>query len=345
VDVVVSRSPGKPELTVTVDRAKASALGLNVAMIGQTLRTYFYGRAATEFREEGDEYDIYLRLREDQRARFDDIKDAQVENIQGESIPLANFAAVTESQGPSEIERLNQERLVTVGCAARGRSQGEVAEDIAAKLANIAIPAGVNVRFGGLVKEQREAFANLLLMLLVGVALVYMVMASQFESLVHPFVIMFSVPFAFVGVAFALYMTGERLSVVSFIGIIMLVGIVVNNAIVLVDYTNILRRRGLGTLDGPSAQRLPGALRAKGLPLEEALKEACRRRLRPVLMTTLTTVFGMLPLAVAAGEGSEVMRPLGTTVVGGLVFSTLVTLVLVPVVYALVEGRRERAKA
>ncbi|MHC4713552.1 MAG: efflux RND transporter permease subunit [Planctomycetota bacterium] len=340
MDVVVSRSPGKPELRLEIDRAKASDLGLNVAAVGRTLRTYFYGRTASEFKEGGDEYDIFLRLREDQRSGFSDISAVTVENALGQPIPLANFAKVRETQGPSEIQRLNQERLVTVGCAVYGRSQGEVTADLRERLMEVAIPAGVELRFGGLVKEQQEAFTGLVLMLAVGVALVYMVMASQFESLLHPFVIMFSVPFAFVGVAFALYLFGHALSVVSFIGIIMLVGIVVNNAIVLVDYTNTLRRRGLGIPTEAASQPLPNVLRARGMELEEAVKEACRRRLRPVLMTTLTTIFGMLPLALATGEGSEVMRPLGTTVIGGLAVSTLVTLVLVPVVYTIFEGSR-----
>jgi len=231
---------------------------------------------------------------------------------------------VRESEGPAEIERLNQERLVTVGADVYGRSLGEVTTDVEAKLTGLAVPVEVTVEFGGMVREQRESFRQLILMLLVGIALVYMVMAAQFESLLHPFVIMFSVPFAFVGVAFALLARGYTLSVVTFIGIIMLVGIVVNNAIVLVDYVNLLR--------------------ARGFVLEEAVRETCRRRLRPVLITTLTTLFGLLPLAAAHGEGSEVMRPLGTTVMGGLAFSTLVTLVLVPVMYTIFEKRRAKGK-
>jgi HAE1 family hydrophobic/amphiphilic exporter-1 len=323
-DVVVSRSPGKPELLVEIDRRKAASLGLNVAMIGQTLRTYFYGRAATQFREGGDEYDIYLRLREDQRAAVADVNALTMTNIYGERIPLPNFARITEARGPSEIERLNQERLVTVGAKADGRSLGDVTRDIQARISQIALPPDVEVRFGGLVKEQREAFFNLSIMLLVGIVLVYMVMAAQFESLLHPFVIMFSVPYAFVGVAFSLFLCGYTLSVVTFIGIIMLVGIVVNNAIVLVDYINLLR--------------------ARGFALEEAVKETCRRRLRPVLITTITTLFGLVPLSIAGGEGSEVMRPLGTTVIGGLAFSTLVTLVLVPVLYTVVEKARSKGR-
>jgi HAE1 family hydrophobic/amphiphilic exporter-1 len=178
---------------------------------------------------------------------------------------------------------------------------------------------------GGLYREQRDSFLDLAIMLLVGVILVYMVMAAQFESLLHPFVIMFSVPFSFAGVAFALYLMGYTLSVITFVGPIMLVGIVVNNAIVLVDYVNLLR--------------------ARGYALEEAVKETCRRRLRPILITTITTLFGVMPLATATGEGSEIMRPLGATILGGLAFSTLVTLVLVPVVYTIFEKTRTSGKA
>ena len=324
-DTVISRSPGKPELLVEVDRRKASSLGLNVAAIGQTLRAYFYGRAATQYREGGEEYDVFLRLQESQRANLADVSAITVTNINGEPIPLPNFARITESLGPAEIERLNQERLVTVGADVNGRSLGEVSSDVEKRIAQLPIPADVEVAMGGLVKEQRESFFDLWVMLAVGTALVYMVMAAQFESLVHPFVIMFSVPFAFVGVAYALYLCGYAMSVATFIGIIMLVGIVVNNAIVLVDYVNLLR--------------------ARGFALEEAVKETGRRRLRPVLITTITTLFGLMPLAVSRGEGAEVMRPLGTTVIGGLAFSTLVTLVLVPVVYAIVEAYREKRKA
>ncbi len=342
--VVVSRSPGKGELIVDIDRSKASALGVNVAAAGTTLRTFFYGRGAGHLRQAGDEYDIFMRLAEEQRSDVADISAVTVGNFYGDQVPLASFATIKEAQGPAEIERLNQQRLVTVGCATHGRSQGEVAADLRSRMAGMALPAGVDVRIAGMVEEQEESFAGLIMMLAIGVALVYMVMAGQFESLLHPFVIMFSVPFAFVGAALALFLFGYTLSVLSFIGIIMLVGIVVNNAIVLVDYTNTLRRQGDAVRPGPSAQRLPAALRARGMELTEAVKLACRRRLRPVLMTTLTTVFGMLPLAMATGEGSEAMRPIGTTVIGGLIVSTLVTLVLVPVVYVILEkGRLKQA--
>ena len=324
-DVTVSRSPGKPELHVAVDRRKAAALGLNVAEIGRTLRTYFYGKSATEFREGGEEYDVFLRLRPEHRAAFADIRSVTVRNVLGQAIPLPNFASVAESTGPAEIERLNQERLVTVGANVRGRSQGEVTRDIEKRLAGLAVPPDVEVRIGGLVKEQRESFRSLALLLAAGIALVYMVMAAQFESLLHPFVIMFSVPFAFVGVALLLFARGYTVSVITLIGVVMLVGIVVNNAIVLVDHINLLR--------------------ARGAAMTEAVRESCRRRLRPVLITTITTLAGLIPLAVARGEGSEAMRPLGTTVFGGLAVSTLVTLVLVPVVYSLFEGARGGGQA
>jgi HAE1 family hydrophobic/amphiphilic exporter-1 len=324
-DVTVSRSPGKPELLVEVDRRKASSLGLNVAAIGQTLRTYFYGHSATQFREAGEEYDIYLKLREDQRAGLSDIKAASFRNVYGQDIPLVNFATIAESQGPAEIERLNQERLVTVGADTYGRSLGQIVSDVERRVASLPKPPDVEVRYGGLVKEQRESFFDLTAMLLVGTVLVYMVMAAQFESLLHPFVIMFSVPFSFAGVAFALVFCGYAMSVITFVGVILLVGVVVNNAIVLVDYVNLLR--------------------ARGFPLEEAVKETCRRRLRPILITTITTVFGLLPLALARGESAEVMRPLGATVIGGLTFSTLVTLVIVPVMYTILEKARTRGKS
>lgn len=199
---------------------------------------------------------------------------------------------------------------------------GEVKKDIEEQLAKLDIPAGITVDFGGEVEEQRKTFRDLFLLLIVGIILVYMIMVSQFESLKTPFIIFFSIPFAFIGVAWALFITGTTLNLMSFMALIMLMGVVVNNAIVLVDYTNILR--------------------ARGLSLTEAVKQAGKHRLRPVLMTTFTTIFGMLPLAVSRGWGAEMWQPFGITAIGGLLVSTLVTLVLVPIVYTIVHTKEEK---
>lgn len=317
VDVMLSRDVGRPELRVKVDRKRASTLGLNMAQITDTLRTHFYGKEATRFREADEEYDIFVRLKEEDRRVIPDIENVTITSFTGKPIKLKNIATITEELEPMEIERKGQERIVKVEARTYGRPLGQIASDIKAELTEIDIPEGISVGFGGEVEEQRKAFRDLIMLLILGILMVYMVMASQFESLLDPFVIMFSVPFAFVGVIWFFLLTGTTLSITSFIGLIMLMGIVVNNGIVLVDYTNILRARGLN--------------------LFEAIQTAGQHRLRPVLMTSLSTIFGMLPLVLIRGEGSEIWRPLGGAVIGGLLVSTLVTLIIVPIVYSIFE--------
>ncbi len=320
VDVTVSRVKGRPELWVEVDRDRASALGLNVFQIADTIRASYYGRKATKYRVGGDEYDIFVRLREEDRARVAELVHTPIRLPGGGLVQVGNLASVELRLGPVEIERKDQVRKVSVGANVRGRSLGEVTADFERHLATVPIPSGVETKMAGQTEEQRESFFWLTLALGIGVVLVYMVMASQFESLVDPFVIMFSVPFAFVGVIWAMFLGGHNLSIIVFIALLMLVGIVVNNAIVLVDYTNILR--------------------ARGLRLFEAVQQAGRTRLRPVLMTALTTIVALLPMAFTRGQGSEVWNPLGLTVLGGLLVSTLVTLVLVPTIYTIFERGR-----
>jgi HAE1 family hydrophobic/amphiphilic exporter-1 len=315
VDVTVSRSADRPEIWVDVDRQKASSLGLNMATIATTLRANIFGRTAAEYRDAGDDYDIFLRLVEDRRSNLDDIGEITVASVRGMPVKLKNVAQIRREAGPFEIERLNRQRVVKVEASTFGHSLGEVTRDIRRELAKLELPLGVTVSFGGEVEEQQKAFRDLTLLLLLGIILVYMVMVSQFESLLDPFIIMFSVPFAFAGVIAAFLITRVTLSLMSFIGVIMLMGIVVNNAIVLVDYINLMR--------------------ARGLPLAEAIRVSGKTRLRPVLMTTITTLLGILPMALSSKEGSEIYQPLGITVIGGLALSTLVTLILVPVVYSL----------
>jgi len=321
VDVTVSRVKGKPELWVQVDRDKASALGLDVYTIADTIRTSFYGRTASKYRVHGDEYDIFVQFAAADRSRTADLAAAQVRLPSGPIVRVGDLADIAVRRGPLEIERKDQGRIVNVEADRERRSLGEVVADIERDLAELDIPLDAEVVMAGQTEEQRESFLWLSLALAVGVILVYMVMASQFESLRDPFVVMFSVPFAFTGVIWALFLGGHNLSIVVFLGLLMLIGIVVNNAIVLVDYINILR--------------------ARGLPLVKAIQEAGRTRLRPVLMTTLTTICALIPMAFASGQGSEVWNPLGLTVLGGLLVSTLVTLVLVPTMYALFERSRK----
>ena len=317
---IISRDVGRPELRIEIDRDKAAALGLNVSDIAQTLRQRFYGEAATQFRQAERDYDIFPRLAEPFRRNLTDLRNTVITTPDGVQVPLVNIARLREATGPVEIERKDQERVVKVEAEIYGRSLGEVTSSIKEKLRELDVPQDLKVTVGGLSKEQSETFRDLSWALALGIVLVYMVMASQFESLRHPFVVMFSVPFAFVGVVLAFRLLGMSFDVMAFWGLVMLVGIVVNDAIVLVDYTNILR--------------------ARGLTVGEAIVEAGERRLRPVLITTATTVFGMLPLAISTAEGAEYMRSLAVAVIGGLSVSTLITLVLVPTIYSLLEGRR-----
>ena len=321
-DTSVSRDLGRPELRVMIDRVKASSLGLSVANVSDTLRTYFYGTTAAKFRQEGDEYDIFLRLRESERQSLKDIENIPIYAETGKMIQLSNIAKVIQYAGPIEIERQNQQRIIKVEANIFRRSLGEITKDVRQLLSRFNIPQGINrLSLGSDIEEQGKAFKDLILLFVLGGILVYMVMAALFESFLDPFIVMFSVPFAFTGVALGLFIGGVPLSVLAFLGLVMLSGIVVNNAIVLVDYINILRRQGLS--------------------LTEAIISGGSNRLRPVLMTTITTLFGMLPLALSKGEGSELWRPLGVSMLGGLSISTFITLVLVPVVYA---GLKKKVK-
>jgi HAE1 family hydrophobic/amphiphilic exporter-1 len=323
VDVSISREINLPELKIEVDREKAAALGLNMQTIASSMKTFIEGSTASKYREKGETYDIYVRLEESSRSRVEDIENLSIVSpLTGKQIRLANFARVYEVTGPVEIERLNRERVVKVECNVYRRSAGKVREDIKRELDKIAIPSDFMINFGGEAEEQAKAFRDMTLLLLLGVILVYMVMAAQFESLLDPFIIMFAIPFTFTGVFIFLFFTGTTFSVMSFLGVIMLMGIVVNNAIVLISYIIILRARGMGVRD--------------------AITAAGKDRLRPVLMTTITTLVGLLPLALSRGEGSESWQPLGITMIGGLTVSTLITMLFVPTLYAVFEMRLKK---
>lgn len=320
IDVRISRKKPRPEIKIILDRDKAASLGLNVAMVADALRTNYYGFDDTKFREAGDDFDIKLRLKEEQRHSIREIGETTLTTMTGGIVKLRNVASVVETHGPVEIERKNRVRVNRVQAGVQGRPLGDVVKDVRREMKSINWPPGVSIEWGGEVEEQRKAFRDLTLLLILGVILVYMVMAGEFEDFVDPFIIMFSVPFAFVGVIWAFLVTATPLNLMSFIGVIMLMGIVVKNAIVLVDYTK--------------------QLRGRGMKLAESIVTAGKTRLRPVLMTSLTTIFGMAPLALSRGEGSEVWNALGITVIGGLLVSGLVTLILVPLLYSLVHGRK-----
>ena len=318
-DITVSRGSEKTEYWVDIDRAKAASLGLTVAQIAMTLRNNYYGNGDVKFREKGDEYPIFVQLMEKDRNKIQDIGGVMIPSPFGTVVPLKSIATIEKHKAPVQLERKNQQRIVTVGSGVIGRALGSVANDLKISMAALPLPSGVEYKMGGSVKEQADSFKDLLAAMLIGILLVYLVMAAQFESLIDPFIIMFAIPFAVVGVVWALFLTGTILSINAFIGLIMLVGIVVNNGIVLIDYTNMMRARGLAVSD--------------------AVIISGKRRLRPVLMTSLTTIFGLLPLALSTSEGSETWVPLGVTVIGGLLASTVITLVFVPTLYAIFEER------
>jgi len=323
-DVQIGRSGLTPEIRIEIDKQKSASLGLNTAMIATTIRSSIYGLKATSYKELGDEYDITIQPGSDLRNSISYLSEIPVRTLTGNIVKIKDIAKIYDTYSPIEIQRRDRQRIIPVGANVEGRAIGDVVKDLQERIKNLDIPPGVEIKFAGQVEEQAKAFSDLFQVLILGIILTYMIMASQFESLLHPFVIMFAVPFAFTGVVLGLLLFGVPFGLTAFMGLIMLVGIVVNNAIVLVDYTNLLR--------------------ARGYEVYEALVTAGRTRLRPVLMTTLTTILGTLPLAIFRGEGSELWRPLGITMLGGLTFSTLITLVLVPTIYSIFEHKKVEVK-
>jgi HAE1 family hydrophobic/amphiphilic exporter-1 len=323
-DVTISRAKSKPELQIIFDQNKMMANGLNTAMVSSAVKNRVDGLTATRLRQFGDEYDVVVRLKKSSRGTLTDIENIGIMNPMGQLIRLGEIAKIKEYWSPPSIERKRKERIVRVSFTPYKRSLTDIQVDVQKAINETTLPPGVMVQISGAIKEQMDAFMDIATLILISLILVYLIMASQFESLKMPFIIMFSIPFAFSGVAIALFLTNTTLSVISGIGAVMLVGIVVKNAIVLVDFINLMRERGN--------------------ELYEAIAISGRSRLRPVIMTSATTILGMLPLAMSSGSGSELWSPMGVAVIGGLVFSTMVTLILVPVVYAMFSKHGERNK-
>lgn len=320
VDVSISQKDPRPEIWIEVDRVKAAALGFNSAQIAASLRNYYYGCEASELRDSGERFDIFTRFCTADKDNIDAIQDIPLFTHDGRMTRLGNVARLVHGQGPIELERKNRQRIIKIEADIYKITLGTAKSEVKRIISEIGTPPGVSVSMGGDVEEQKKVFKDLLLFLVLGVILVYMVMAALFRNLRDPFIVMFSVPFAFTGIFYAYFFTGTALGVMAFMGIIMLMGIVVNNAIVLIDYIHLLEDRGY--------------------ELKEAISLGCRSRLRPVLMTTLTTMFGMIPMAFSSGIGAETWNPLGITMLGGLSVSTLVTLVLIPTIYYALELRR-----
>lgn len=324
-EVNISRDEYAPELEVKFDREKLAENGLNSTTAASYIRNRFNGYTASYFREDGDEYNIKVRYAPEFRENADAIENILIYNNQGKGIRVGDVGQVVESATPPTIVRKDRERMISVSCVVgKGAALSEIVNAAQKQLDMMDIPSGLDYKIGGTWEEQQEAFGDIITLMLMIVILVYVVMAAQFESFVYPFVIMFSIPFAFTGVLIGLAVTHTALGIMALIGAMMLIGIVVKNGIVLVDYTSLCRERGM--------------------TVKEAVVAGGRSRLRPILMTTLTTVLGMIPLAVDKGIGAEMWNSMGMTVAWGLSVSTLVTLILIPILYSLMAEFGEKRK-
>ena len=312
-DVNISRSDYQPEYQVDFDREKLALYGLNMQTVAYCLRNRINGATASQFREDGEEYDIKVMYDPDYRTKISDIENIVIYSSTGQPVRLKELGKVVERFTPPTIERKDRERLITVSAVVDGVPLSQVVTSAQAKIDAMHIPAGISIGLAGSYEDQQDSFSDLMMLGVLIILLVYIVMAAQFESLTYPGIIMTSLLFAFSGVFLILWITGHTLNVMSMIGAIMLIGIVVKNGIVLIDYITLNRERGMS--------------------IRSAVIDGGRSRLRPVVMTTLTTILGMVPMACGTGEGAEMWRPMGTAVIGGLTFSTILTLLFVPVLY------------
>ena len=322
-DVKLSRDDLRPEYNVVFDRDRLSYYGMNSATASQAVRNRIDGLVASKYREDGDEYNIVVRYAEPFRTRVEDIENITLHNAQGRPVKLREVGRVQEEFAAPEIQRENRQRVITVESSlGAGVALGDVVAEAQRLIDDYPLPDGVDLELGGTVEDQGDAFSDLGMLFVLIILLVYIVMATQFESLKFPFIIMFTIPFACTGVFLALWMTSTPLSLIALIGAIMLVGIVTKNGIVMVDYMNLLIERGA--------------------EVSEAVVAGGKSRLRPVLMTSFTTILGMLPLAIGTGAGSETWQPMGIAVIGGLTFSTILTLFIVPALYSILVNRSQR---
>ncbi len=320
IDLSLSQKDDRPEIWVDIDRAKATSLGLTSGAVSGMVRNYFYGQESTKFWDAGDSYELFTRLADEDKNSLDTLMNVPIFTPDGRRIKLGNIARVTEESGPVEIQRKNRQKIVKVEADTFKRELGDVTSDIRKAIDRLGVPPGMSVHFGSDVEEQQKSFRDLTMLLLIGVILVYMVLASLYGNLRDPLIIMFSVPFGATGVLLAFFVFRIPLDLMTFMGLVMLSGIVVKNAVVLLDYTHLLLKRGESLFD--------------------AVTKAGSHRLRPILMTTLTTIFGMVPMALSRGQGAEFWNPLGITMISGLSVSTLITLVLVPTIFFMLEKRR-----
>jgi HAE1 family hydrophobic/amphiphilic exporter-1 len=323
-DVRVSRREGRPEQNLIIDREKIAQLGLSVNEIARVIQTNVGGRRAGVFREDGEEYPIMVRLQPDDRLSTLDLKNVTLKSANGQILPVSSVISTERRKSPTSIRRINGQRVTTISAnLISGEALGDVVTDLQEALKEIALPEGFTIVFSGEYKEQEKAQTDFMISILMALILIYMVMAAQFERFMDPLIVMTAVPVSVIGVIIALIITGTTLNMQSIMGVIMLIGIVVNNAIVLVDYINLMRRE-------------------KGLSVYDAVIQSGRMRLRPILMTTCTTILGMLPLSFGTGAGGEIQASLARAVIGGLTVSTVITLILIPVVYVSVHRLYEK---
>lgn len=324
-DVNISREDDRPDIKITVDKEKASRLGLSSATISTYLRNRVAGMACGYLKDDGSEYDIVVRLEEEDRNSISDVLNLSIPTATGKTVKLSEVATVGEYWAPPTIERKARQRIVTVKATPYNTTLGELAKAIETEVVpQLELPVGYSTHIGGNYETQQDTFRDMILLAAMIILLVYIVMASQFESLRMPGIIMFTIPFALSGVIIALWITGRSLDMIGALGLVLLVGIVVKNGIVLVDYINLMRERGY--------------------ELNQAIQMSGRSRIRPVLMTAFTTILGMIPMAVSSGEGAEMWQPLGIVVIGGLTVSTFLTLYVVPVLYGVMSRHGDRDK-
>jgi HAE1 family hydrophobic/amphiphilic exporter-1 len=324
-DVQISRDAGMPEFRVRIDRSRAAELGLTATQIGSTVQTAMGGTTATRVRVDGKEYDVLVRLAESDRRGLDNINNLTILNNAGRPVALQSAAWLESGEGPVRVERRDRERVITVSVNYVGRDMGSVVEDLRTALREVTVPQEFAVLIRGDWEEQQKAQREMMLAVAMAILLIFLVMAGQFESLKGPFIVLFSIPVSLIGVVTIMLLTKTPFTIQAFIGLIILVGISVNNAIVLVDLVNRMRRE-------------------EKIELFRALEIAGERRLRPILMTSFSTMLGLLPMAIGLGEGSEAQVPMARVIIGGLMTSTLITLVLIPIIYSLVEQGAEKKR-
>ncbi|MDR2765142.1 MAG: efflux RND transporter permease subunit [Tannerella sp.] len=322
IDAKSSVEAGNPEIRIQPDRAKMALLGVSFDMLGAALSNAFSGNRDAKFKKGNNEWDINIRLASFDRRNIDDVKNFALQNVRGEMIRLQQFAEITESEGATRLDRLNRMSSVTLSCQVGGRPAGTVGDEIKAMISGFHLPEGTSVEYGAELAVQDDAFGTLGFALLVSILLVYLIMVLLYDNYVHPFVVLFSIPLALIGALFALALSMEALSLFSMLGLIMLVGLVAKNAIIVVDFA--------------------GQLQQEGMEVKEALMEAVRKRFRPIIMTLISTVIGMLPIALAQGPGAEWKNGLAWVIIGGLTSSMLLTLIVVPLVYYGFDKVREK---